>query len=66
MSKIIWALINLPDLSIVNLLSVFVLVQRILNKYLIYPTRRSFLGEVETPYSAIKAVSEENVNTMDK
>ena len=40
----------LPDLSIVNLLSVFVLVQRILNKYPNYPTYRLYFGEVETPY----------------
>ena len=37
----------LPDLSIVNLLSVFVLVQRILNYY---PTHRLYFGEVEKPY----------------
>ena len=37
----------LPDLSIFNLLSVFVLVQRILNYY---PTYRLYFGEVKTPY----------------
>ena len=37
----------LPDLSIVNLLSVFVLVRRILNYY---PTHRLYFREVETPY----------------
>ena len=40
----------LPDLSIVNLLSVFVLVRRILNYYPDYPTHRLYFGEVETPY----------------
>ena len=40
----------IPDLSIVNLLSVFVLVQRILNYYPNYPTHRLQFGEVETPY----------------
>ena len=39
----------LPDLSIFNLLSVFVLVQRILNYYSYYPTHRLYFGEVETP-----------------
>ena len=40
----------LPDLSIVNLLSDFVLVQRILNYYPIYPINRLYFGEVETPF----------------
>ena len=39
----------LPDLSIVNLLSV--LVQRILNYYPNCPTHSLYFGEVETPYS---------------
>ena len=38
----------LPDLSIVNLLSV--LVQRILNYYPNYPTHRLYFGEFKTPY----------------
>ena len=41
----------LPDLSIFNLLSVFDLVQRILNYYPNYPTHRLNFEEVETPYS---------------
>ena len=41
----------LPDLSIVNLLSVFVLVQRILNYCPNYPTHRLYFGEVETLYT---------------
>ena len=40
----------LPDLSIFNLHSVFVLVQRILNYYPNYPTHRLYFGEVETSY----------------
>ena len=40
----------LPDLSIFNLLSIYVLVQRILNHYPNYPTHRLYLWEVETPY----------------
>ena len=35
----------LPDLTIVNLLSVYVLVQRILNYYLNYPIHRLYLGK---------------------
>ena len=38
----------LPDLSIVNLLSVFVLVQKFLNYYPNYPTHRIYCGEDET------------------
>ena len=41
----------LPDQSIVNLLSVYVLVQRILNYYHNFPTHRLYFGEVETPYT---------------
>ena len=41
----------LPDLSIFNLLSVFVLVQRILNYY---PTDRLYFYEVETPYCVMR------------
>ena len=41
----------LPNISIVNLLSVFVMVERILNEYPNYPTRRLYFGEVETPYT---------------
>ena len=37
----------LPEFSIFNLLSVFVLVRRILNYY---PTHRLYFEEVETPY----------------
>ena len=40
----------LPDVSIVNLLSVFVLVQIILNYY---PTQRLYFEEVETPYGIV-------------
>jgi len=40
----------LPDLSIIILLSVYVLVQRILNYYPNYPTHRLYFGEVKTPY----------------
>ena len=40
----------LSDLSIFNLLSVFILVQRFLNYYYNYPTHRLYFGEVETPY----------------
>ena len=43
----------IPDLSIFNLLSVFVLVRRILNYYPYYPTHRLYFGEVETPYYMI-------------
>ena len=44
----------LPDLSIFNLLSVFVLMQRILNYYPNYPTHRLYFGEVETLYAKIE------------
>ena len=47
----------LPDLSIFNLPSVFVLVQRILNYHPNYPTHRLYFGEVETPYSWYKSQS---------
>ena len=40
----------LPDLSIFKFLSVFVLVQRILNYYSNYPTFHLYFGEVETTY----------------
>ena len=40
----------LPYLFIFILLSVFVLVQRILNYYTNYPTHRLYFGEVETSY----------------
>ena len=40
----------LPDISIVNLLSVFLMMQMILNYYPNYPTNRLYFGEVETPY----------------
>ena len=40
----------LPDISIFNLPSVFVLVQKLLNYYPNYPTHRLYFGEVETPY----------------
>jgi len=42
--------IHLPDLSIFNLLSVFVLVRRI--NY--YPTHHLYFEEVETPYTLIE------------
>ena len=45
----------LPDLIIFNLLSVFVLVQRILNYYPDYPTHRLYFGEVETPFSKLRS-----------
>ena len=38
------------QLSIVNLLSVFVLMQNFLYYYPNYPTHRVYFGEVETPY----------------
>ena len=38
------------DLSIFNLLSVFVLMHRNLNHFPNYPTHRLYFGEVETPY----------------
>ena len=41
----------LIDLSIFNLLSVFLLVRRMLNYYPNYPTHRSYFGEVEAPYT---------------
>ena len=41
----------LPDLSIVNLFSVFVLIGRILNSHHNYPTHRLYFGEVEIPYN---------------
>ena len=41
----------LPDLSIINLLSVYVLVQRILNYYTNYPTHRLYFREVGTPHT---------------
>ena len=40
----------LPDLSILNLFSVFVLVQTILSYYPKYPTHRLYFWEVETPF----------------
>ena len=42
----------LPDLSIFNLLSVFVLIQKKLNYSPNYPTHRLYFGEVETPYGS--------------
>ena len=41
----------LPDLSIFNTHSVFVLVQRILIDYPNYPTHRLYFGKVEIPYT---------------
>ena len=41
----------LPDLSIVNFLSVYGLVEIFLNYYPYYPTHRLYFGEVETPYT---------------
>ena len=41
----------LPDLSIFNLRSVFVLVQRILNYYPNHPTHSLYFEKVKTPYS---------------
>ena len=43
---------ELPNLSILNLLSVFLLVRRILNYFSNYPTHRLYFGEVETPYAS--------------
>ena len=37
-------------LTVVNLFSIYVLVQRLLNYYPSYSTRRLYFGEVETPY----------------
>ena len=42
----------LPDLSIFNLLSVFVLVQRIWSYYPNYLNHHLYFGEIETQYSA--------------
>ena len=39
-------------LTIVNLFYIYVLVQRLLNYYPNYSTRRLYFGEVETPYNA--------------
>ena len=52
----------LPDLSIVNLLSVFVLVQRILNYFPDYCTDSLYFGQVETPYS-VRAGNEAILST---
>ena len=41
----------LPDLSIVNLLSVIVLVQIIMNYYPNYLTDRLYFVDIETPYN---------------
>ena len=46
-----------PDLSIFNLLSVYVLVRRILNYYSNYPTHHLYFGEVETPYGLCPKIS---------
>ena len=46
----------LPVLSIFNLLSVYVLVQKNLNYYPNYPTHRLYFGEVETPYLVLEVV----------
>ena len=54
----------LPDLFIFNLLSVFVLIQRILNYHPNYPTHRLYFGEVETPYSRLLGV-DCKCNVMD-
>ena len=45
-------IVTQPSFS--NLLSVFVLVQRILIYYPNYPTHRLYFGEVETPYILLK------------
>jgi len=45
-----WEIRYLPDLSIVNLVSVNVLVRRILNYHPNYTTHRLYFREVETPY----------------
>ena len=44
-------------LTIVNLFSIHVLVQRLLNYFPNYSTRRLYFGEVETPYIISLAVS---------
>ena len=49
---------------IVNLLSVFYLVQRILNYYPNYPNHRLYFGEVETPYS--KYIKKSVITTLTK
>ena len=51
MNRIIRVIIQIFLYQNKNLLSVFVLVQRILNYYPNYPTRRLYFGEVETPYT---------------
>ena len=45
-----WEIRYLPDLSIINLLFSFGLVQRILNYFPNNPTHCLYFGEVETPY----------------
>ena len=44
-----WNIIE-KRLTIVNFFSIYVLVQRLLNYYPKYPTRRFSFGEFETPY----------------
>ena len=41
-------------LTIVNLFSIYVLVQRLFNCYPNYSTHRLYFGEVETPYTEKK------------
>ena len=47
----------LTDLSIVNHLSVFVLVQIILNYYPNEPTHRLYFGEVKTPHNYLPSLT---------
>ena len=51
------------DFSIFNLLSVYVIVQRILNYYPNYPTYRLYFAEAETPYINIY---KKNIQNRDK
>ena len=61
MSRIVRAIIqkssyrNITEkrLTMVNLFSIYVSVQRLLNNYPNYSTHRVYFGEVETPYSAL-------------
>ena len=53
----------LPDVSIFNLLSVFLLVGRILNYYPNYPTHCLYFGAIETPYTHPHAIEYMYKNT---
>ena len=49
--KSLYQNINRKRLTIVNLFSIYILVQRFLNYYPNYSTHRLYFGEVEAPYS---------------